>query len=129
MLNTSVLKKRCLIMNVFSSAQFSYCSLICMFFIRSSNYKMNRLHEQCIHIVSNENSHPMKNYWIQTVLFQYVTGIYSSLQQKRLKSIRKGHLIFLINYFLWTQNYHAVSEINKRLLQGFYIQYIIGYII
>ena len=30
-------------------------------------------------------THAMKNYWIQTVLFQYITGIYSSLQQKCLR--------------------------------------------
>ena len=48
-------EKKCLIMKVFFSAQFSYCSLIRMFDNRSLNRQVSRLHEQCLRIVYNDN--------------------------------------------------------------------------
>ena len=43
------------------------------------NHKTNRFLSDVSVISLTKITHLMKNYWIQTVLFQYITGIYSSL--------------------------------------------------
>ena len=55
LLNVFILKKRTLVMNGFFSAQFSYCTVICMFYNRSFNHKINRLHKRCLHVTFNDN--------------------------------------------------------------------------
>ena len=55
LLNVFILKKRTLVMNGFFSAQFSQCTVICMFYNRSFNHKINRLHKRCLHVTFNDN--------------------------------------------------------------------------
>ena len=49
-----VLEKRKLIMNVFFTSQFSYCSLIWMCHSRANNRKINMLHERCLRVIYND---------------------------------------------------------------------------
>ena len=53
------LAKRKLLMNLFFTSQFNYCSLVWMFHNRTIDNKINRLHERCLRIVYN---HHFKNY-------------------------------------------------------------------
>ena len=44
-------------MNVFFTAQFNYCPLVCTCHSRANNNKINRLHERCLQIIyDNKNS-------------------------------------------------------------------------
>ena len=53
------LAKRKLLMNLFFTSQFNYCSLVWMFHNRTIDNKINRLRERCLRIVYN---HHFKNY-------------------------------------------------------------------
>ena len=53
------LAKRKLLMNLFFTSQFNYCSLVWMFHNRTVDNKINRLHERCLRIVYNYH---FKNY-------------------------------------------------------------------
>ena len=48
------LSKRKLLMNAFFTSQLSYCPLIWMCHSRSSNRKVNMLHERCLRIICND---------------------------------------------------------------------------
>ena len=49
----SLTKKRTL-MNAFFNSQFNYCSLTWMCHSHENNDKINRLHERCLRIISND---------------------------------------------------------------------------
>ena len=49
------LNKRRSPMKAFITSQFSYCSLIWMFHIRNLNNKINRIHEQALRLVYQNN--------------------------------------------------------------------------
>ena len=49
------LTKRKLLMNSFFTSQFNYCPLVWMCHNRTSNNKINRLHERCLRIAYNHN--------------------------------------------------------------------------
>ena len=49
-------RKRKLLMNAFFKSQFSCCPLSWMFYCRTLNNKMNRLHETCLSIIYNNNT-------------------------------------------------------------------------
>ena len=46
--------KNRILMNAFSTLQFSYCPLVWMCHSRTNNNKINRLHERCLRIVYND---------------------------------------------------------------------------
>ena len=46
--------KNRILMNAFSTSQFSYCPLVWMCHSRTNNNKINRLHERCLRIVYND---------------------------------------------------------------------------
>ena len=48
------LTKRCVLLNLFFTSQFSYCLLIWMRHSRTVNNKINKLHERCLRIVYNK---------------------------------------------------------------------------
>ena len=43
-------------MKAFIESQFAYCPLVCMFCSRSSNNRINHLHERALRIVYNDPS-------------------------------------------------------------------------
>ena len=43
-----------MVMNAFLNCQFNYCPLICMCHNRTTNRKINRLHERCLRIIYND---------------------------------------------------------------------------
>ena len=48
------LSKKRTLMNAFFKSQFNYCPLIWMCHSRENNNKINRLHERCLRIISND---------------------------------------------------------------------------
>ena len=54
------LSKRRRIMNAFFNSQFSCCPLIWMCHNRTSNRKINRLHERCLRIIYNDKQSSFK---------------------------------------------------------------------
>ena len=54
------LSKRRMVMNAFSSSQFNYCPLIWMCHNHTTNRKINRLHERCLHIIYNDKQSSFK---------------------------------------------------------------------
>ena len=48
------LPKRQILIHVFLKAKFNYCPVIWMFYSRSWNDKINRLHERCLPIIYND---------------------------------------------------------------------------
>ena len=48
------LSKRRMAMNAFFNSQFNYCPLIWMCHNRTTNRKINRLHERCLRIIYND---------------------------------------------------------------------------
>ena len=54
------LSKRCMVMNAFFSSQFNYCPLIWMCHNRTTNRKINRLHERCLCIIYNNKQSSFK---------------------------------------------------------------------
>ena len=50
------LGKKKLLINSFFAAQFNYCALIWMFYSRSNNSKITRLHERCLRLIYSDNS-------------------------------------------------------------------------
>ena len=48
-------KKLRITMKAFASSQFAYCLLICMFYSRQINHKINKLHERALRIVYNNH--------------------------------------------------------------------------
>ena len=49
-------------MNAFFKRQFSYCPLSWMFYNRTLNNKINRLHERCLRITYNDNTSPFVDF-------------------------------------------------------------------
>ena len=54
------LSKRGMVMNAFFNSQFIYCPLIWMCHNRTTNRKINRLHERCLPIIYNDKQSPFK---------------------------------------------------------------------
>ena len=54
------LKRRRTLMKAFIESQFAYCPLIWMFCQRSSNTRINHLHERALRIVYNDNESTFK---------------------------------------------------------------------
>ena len=54
------LPKRRMVMNAFSNSQFNYCPLMWMCHNRTTNRKINRLHERCFHIIYNDKESSFK---------------------------------------------------------------------
>ena len=54
------LSKRGMVMNAFFNSQFNYCPLIWMCHNRTTNGKINRLHERCLPIIYNDKQSPFK---------------------------------------------------------------------
>ena len=54
------LSKRRMIMNAFFNSQFNYCPLIWMCDNRTTNRKINRLQERCLHIIYNNKQSSFK---------------------------------------------------------------------
>ena len=50
------IEKKRILMNAFSNAKFSYCPLTWMFHSRKLDNKINRMHENCLRIVYNDNT-------------------------------------------------------------------------
>ena len=48
------ISKRRIIMNAFFTSQFSYCALVWMCYSRVNHSKINRLHENCLHIIYSD---------------------------------------------------------------------------
>ena len=48
------LSKRRMVINAFFNSLFNYCPLIWMSHNRTTNRKINRLHERCLHIIYND---------------------------------------------------------------------------
>ena len=48
------LEKRRIVMKTFIESQFNYYALICMFYSRTINNKINRLHERALRIVYSD---------------------------------------------------------------------------
>ena len=78
-------EKKRLVMNAFFSAQFSYCSLIWMFYNRSLYHKISRLLERCLRIVFNDSYSSLLIQFLATEVFRVYT---------------KVHLILLMKYYL-----------------------------
>ena len=56
------LSKRSILMNAFLNSHFSYCPLIWTYHSRTSNRRINMLHERCSRFNHNDNSHGFHNY-------------------------------------------------------------------
>ena len=54
------LSKRRMVMNAFFNSQFNYCPLIWMCHNRTTNRKINRLHERCLRIIYNDKQSSFK---------------------------------------------------------------------
>ena len=54
------LPKRRMVMNAFFNSQLNYCPLIWMCHNRTTNRKINRLHERCFHIIYNDKQSSFK---------------------------------------------------------------------
>ena len=54
------LSKRGMVMNAFFNSQFNYCPLIWMCHNRTTNRKINRLHERCLPMIYNDKQSPFK---------------------------------------------------------------------
>ena len=54
------LSKRHMVMNDFFNSQFNYCPLIWMCHNRTTNRKINRLHERCLRIIHNNKQSSFK---------------------------------------------------------------------
>ena len=54
------LSKRRMVMNAFFNLQFNYCPLIWMCHNRTTNRKINRLHERCLRIIYNDKQSSFK---------------------------------------------------------------------
>ena len=54
------LSKRRMVMNAFFNSQFNYCPLIWMCHNRTTNRKINRLHERCLRIIYNDTQSSFK---------------------------------------------------------------------
>ena len=54
------LSKRCMVMNAFFNSQFNYCPLISMCYNRTTNRKINRLHDRCLRIICNDQQSSFK---------------------------------------------------------------------
>ena len=54
------LSKKRIFMNAFFNSQFNYCRLVCMCHNRTTNRKINKLPEICLHIIYNEKQSSFK---------------------------------------------------------------------
>ena len=54
------LSKRCMVMNAFFNSQFNNCPLISMCYNRTTNRKINRLHDRCLRIICNDQQSSFK---------------------------------------------------------------------
>ena len=54
------MNKKRILTNSFLSSQFSYCPSVWMFHSRTTDNKINRLHERCLRVIYNDKRHPLK---------------------------------------------------------------------
>ena len=74
------LSKKQILMNAFFGSQFNnYCPLISMCHSRKRYHISNRLHEKGLHIIYNDKTFYMKNYYLKMALFLCMIRIYKIL--------------------------------------------------
>ena len=83
---TLYLPMKQILINAFFDSKFNHCSLIWMCHSRNLYHKTNRLHEKCLHIIYNDKSLHMNNYYLKMALFLCIIRICKDLFQKFIKS-------------------------------------------
>ena len=79
------ISKRRILMNSFFNLDFNYCPLVWLFYSRSIDSKINRLHERVLRIVYNDIRSSIENILEKDGLSQYMEKIFKNLQQKCLR--------------------------------------------
>ena len=118
------LSKRKLLMNTFSTSQFSYCSLIWMCHSRSNNRKINMLHERYLRIIYNDKQssftellnkdnsvsiHIRNIQRLEIEMFRSYNGLSPSLMNKVFKSKVENSC-----------NLRQVSEFSRPMVNSVY---------
>ena len=74
-----------LVMKTFVFSQFGYCPLVWMCHSRKWNNKLNRLQERTLCIVYNDKSSTFNQLLEKDNQWQFILGIFNTLQQKFLR--------------------------------------------
>ena len=76
---TLYLPMKQILINAFFDSKFNHCSLIWMCHSRNLYHKTNWLHEKCLHIIYNDKSLHMNNYYLKMALFLCIIRICKDL--------------------------------------------------
>ena len=89
------LERRRTLMKAFTESQFAYCPLIWMFCQRSSNTRLNRLHEGALGIVYNNNKSTFEGFIKKdkSVLFHHKNIRLLGIEMYKVKNNLSTHLM------------------------------------
>ena len=105
--------QKMLILNSFIQGQFNYCPLVWMFCFRSSNNKINRLHERALRLCQNDYISPFESLLVETNSLKIHDRNIEKLMIEIYKCLNGLSPPIMNDFFTYRQNNYSIRNFRE----------------